>query len=258
MRALARLGLVLCLAVPALAQGAPALTTKDLAGSVQSARLSRTVDRLASFGTRHTLSDAFTHNRGIGAARLWLGAEFQSLTRLPGSRLVAFEDGFRAEPGPLLPEQVARTGHERRELRGGRRRRGSRCRGCRRSEPGVPRRASGRVEQALALQFHVLRHAGQAALDEDAELGRGVPSGGVLQELFEGFPEPFAVPGRVRLGVARIPRGPLRRREVVRVLPGFLGHAGALPPEAGDEAVEGSWSEPTRRESFGSSAGANL
>ena len=112
MRALARLGLVLCLAVPALAQGAPALTTKDLAGSVQSARLSRTVDRLASFGTRHTLSDAFTHNRGIGAARVWLGAEFQSLTRLPGSRLVAFEDGFRAEPGPLLarPAELANLG----------------------------------------------------------------------------------------------------------------------------------------------------
>ena len=106
MRALARLGLVLCLAVPALAQGAPALTTKDLAGSVQSARLSRTVDRLASFGTRHTLSDPLSERRGIGAAQRWLGHEFQALTRVSGSRLLAFEDRFPAGPGASLSRQV--------------------------------------------------------------------------------------------------------------------------------------------------------
>jgi acetylornithine deacetylase/succinyl-diaminopimelate desuccinylase-like protein len=79
---------------------------------VEPARLSRAVDRLASFGTRHTLSSAFSRTRGIGAARTWLAGEFDAATRLPGSRLIAFEDDFPAEPGPLLarPVELANLG----------------------------------------------------------------------------------------------------------------------------------------------------
>jgi hypothetical protein len=101
MRFLARLGLVLSLATLLPAQE-PAPSMRDLAGLVQASRLSRTVDRLASFGTRHTLSDPFSDTRGIGAARRWLEAELQALTRQPGSRLVAFDDPFSADAGPLL------------------------------------------------------------------------------------------------------------------------------------------------------------
>ena len=90
---------------PAAGPGAPPSRVRDLAGKVESARLSRTVDRLASFGTRHTLSDPLRTTAGIGAARRWLGGEFQALTRLPGSRLVAFEDPFQAGPGPPLPRR---------------------------------------------------------------------------------------------------------------------------------------------------------
>lgn len=105
MRFIARLGLALSLAALLQAQEA-APNPRDLAGLVQASRLSRTVDRLASFGTRHTLSEAFAEGRGIGAARLWLGAELQALTRLPGSRLVAFDDPFTEGPGPLLPRRA--------------------------------------------------------------------------------------------------------------------------------------------------------
>ena len=101
MRVLASLGLALSLAALLAAQEATG--PRELAGLVQASRLSRTVDRLASFGTRHTLSDQLSDRRGIGAARRWLGGEMQALTRLPDSRLVAFEDPFHAEPGPLLP-----------------------------------------------------------------------------------------------------------------------------------------------------------
>jgi hypothetical protein len=100
------LGLVLLLGVPATAQPAPPSPVRDLVGKVESSRLARTVDRLASFGTRHTLSDPVAERRGIGAARRWLGGEFQALTRLPGSRLETFVDDFEAGPGPLLPRPV--------------------------------------------------------------------------------------------------------------------------------------------------------
>ena len=106
MRIIARLVLALCLAAPLAAQGAPPKEIQDLAGRVEPSRLSRTVDRLASFHSRHTLSETLSETRGIGAAQRWLSHEFQALTRSPGSRLIAFEDRFAAGPGPLLPKPV--------------------------------------------------------------------------------------------------------------------------------------------------------
>ncbi|MDQ2879511.1 MAG: M20/M25/M40 family metallo-hydrolase [Pseudomonadota bacterium] len=58
-----------------LAIGAPAMA-KD---SPDPARLRATVDKLVSFGTRHTLSSPDDPVRGIGAARRWAGGE---LTRV--------------------------------------------------------------------------------------------------------------------------------------------------------------------------------
>ena len=106
MRMLACVGLALNLAVGLPAQERPVQSPKDLAGRVEPARLTRTVGRLASFGTRHTLSDPASETRGIGAAQKWLGGEFQALTQLPGSRLIAFEDRFPGGPGPGLPKAV--------------------------------------------------------------------------------------------------------------------------------------------------------
>ncbi|MGA2081664.1 MAG: M28 family metallopeptidase [Holophaga sp.] len=105
MRVLA-VGLALLLALPLAAQEQPPSVVRDLAGKVESAHLTRTVGRLASFGTRHTLSDPLAEHRGIGAARRWLAGEFQAIARQPGSRLVAFEDAFQAGPDPLLPRRV--------------------------------------------------------------------------------------------------------------------------------------------------------
>jgi hypothetical protein len=100
------LGLALSVAALLPAQERPPSLVRDLAAKVESARLTRTVDRLASFGTRHTLSDPAAEDRGIGAARRWLAGEFQVLTRAPGSRLEAFDDAFQAGPGPNLPRAV--------------------------------------------------------------------------------------------------------------------------------------------------------
>ncbi|BDU73923.1 M28 family peptidase [Mesoterricola silvestris] len=97
-----RLPLYLSLALALGAQVPP--TAKDMAGHVESARLRRTVERLAAFGTRHSLSKASTEARGIVAARNWLIGETRDLAMLPGSRLIPFEDRFIQEPGPRVPK----------------------------------------------------------------------------------------------------------------------------------------------------------
>jgi uncharacterized protein (TIGR01244 family) len=48
--------------------------------AIEPANLRRHVDRLAGFGTRHTLSETESDRRGIGAARRWVAAEFERVT----------------------------------------------------------------------------------------------------------------------------------------------------------------------------------
>ena len=72
----------LLLAAPAAAQ-----TTADMrvpeTPAADPARLEALVDKLVSFGTRHTLSSATDPRRGIGAARNWSAAEFARLSIWP-------------------------------------------------------------------------------------------------------------------------------------------------------------------------------
>ncbi len=42
------------------------------------------VDRLASFGTRHTMSDTTSDTRGVGAARRWILSQFEEFSRESG------------------------------------------------------------------------------------------------------------------------------------------------------------------------------
>src|ERR1700730_10315358 len=78
----------------------------ELAAAIDPARLQATVVKLVSFGTRHTLSDAGSETRGIGAARRWLAAEFAALTPPPGSGPQAFEDAFVAPMQRRVPRAV--------------------------------------------------------------------------------------------------------------------------------------------------------
>jgi hypothetical protein len=77
-----------------------------LTAAIDPARLQATVARLVAFGTRHTLSETGSETRGIGAARRWLAAEAQALSRTEGSRLEPFEDRFVAEPEARIPHPV--------------------------------------------------------------------------------------------------------------------------------------------------------
>ena len=48
--------------------------------NVSANRIQSDVKTLISFGTRHTLSDTLSNNRGIGAARRWIKSEFETIS----------------------------------------------------------------------------------------------------------------------------------------------------------------------------------
>ncbi len=69
------------------------------------ARLKADVEKLVSFGTRHTLSSATDPKRGIGAARNWGAAEFARISKACGGCLTVERISDRFE-GPRAPDGV--------------------------------------------------------------------------------------------------------------------------------------------------------
>lgn len=65
--------------LPAMPHEQPAL--RALAGAPSEAELRATITKLVGFGTRHTLSDTKSDTRGIGAARRWVKARFEAISR---------------------------------------------------------------------------------------------------------------------------------------------------------------------------------
>ncbi len=59
--------------------GAPPAEVSAMLGEISAASLRGYVDRLASFGTRHSLSETESDTRGIGAARRWIRDEFERI-----------------------------------------------------------------------------------------------------------------------------------------------------------------------------------
>ena len=74
-------GLLVSLSWASLAQSST-LETELLAlkEAVQVSRIEQDITTLAGFGTRHTLSDTQSNERGIGAARRWIEAEFRRIS----------------------------------------------------------------------------------------------------------------------------------------------------------------------------------
>jgi Zn-dependent M28 family amino/carboxypeptidase len=66
-------------------------------------RVRADVDRLAAFGTRHTLSDTVSETRGIGAARRWLKAEMEKAAAESGGRMTVSFEEFDAPKSTRLP-----------------------------------------------------------------------------------------------------------------------------------------------------------
>jgi len=73
-------------AATAAAAPTPIPSTEDpriheLVAAASAARIESDIRTLAGFGTRHTLSDTMSTTRGIGAARRWIHAEFQKISK---------------------------------------------------------------------------------------------------------------------------------------------------------------------------------
>ena len=67
----------------------------DIIDAVSAERIKTDVARLASFGTRHTLSDTVSQTRGIGAARRWIKSEFEKIATDCGACLeVSYQKNF--------------------------------------------------------------------------------------------------------------------------------------------------------------------
>jgi hypothetical protein len=52
----------------------------DIIDAVSSKSIKQDIEKLVSFGTRHTLSDTLSKSRGIGAARRWIKSEFDKIS----------------------------------------------------------------------------------------------------------------------------------------------------------------------------------
>jgi hypothetical protein len=100
------IAIAVLLALPSRAQERRDPRVEAIIQRIDAGRMHATVEKLVSFGTRHTLSDAKSETRGIGAARAWLAAQFAALASAEGSRLKPFEDRFVQQPGPRVPAAV--------------------------------------------------------------------------------------------------------------------------------------------------------
>ena len=58
-----------------------------MVSGVQAGRLEADVQTMVGFHTRHTLSDTTSEERGVGAARRWLKAEFERISKRCGGCL---------------------------------------------------------------------------------------------------------------------------------------------------------------------------
>ena len=77
------------IATPALAQSSVTdhSILKNIAAEVSPVRQKAALEKLVSFGTRHTGSETRSDKRGIGAARRWIASEFSSISKDCSDRL---------------------------------------------------------------------------------------------------------------------------------------------------------------------------
>ncbi|KAF1911047.1 putative zinc metalloprotease [Ampelomyces quisqualis] len=83
----------------AIKQQLPDEELRGILSQVSQGNIEATIRKLASFGTRHTLSSQTDPNRGIGAARTWLTAQFQEAAGASEGRMTVDWNSFIKYPG---------------------------------------------------------------------------------------------------------------------------------------------------------------
>jgi len=80
----------------------------EIAKAPAAQRLEKDIRALAGFGTRSTLSDTLSETRGIGAARRWIKAEFEKISKDCGGCLEVFYQRtlFKGGVNPRIPRDV--------------------------------------------------------------------------------------------------------------------------------------------------------
>src|ERR1700679_387002 len=96
-------------AVPSAAPGADP-EVRAMVADVSPERIQKSIYVLASFKTRHTLSDSLPSGDGIGGAVSWIRAEFERISKEAGGRLNVELDSFDQHPAPpRIPQEVQIT-----------------------------------------------------------------------------------------------------------------------------------------------------
>ena len=80
----------------------------DIIKGISADRIQKDIEKLVSFGTRHTLSDTTSQTRGIGAARRWIKSEFDAISKSCNNCLdVSFHKGLvKAGESRRIPDDT--------------------------------------------------------------------------------------------------------------------------------------------------------
>ena len=101
-----KLGLLTCLLLIAAAPPEVDAKLRQIVEPVSGAQMKRTVEKLVSFGTRHTLSSQTDPKRGIGAALDWTKGQFEGFG-LPTERPCDMVTGRRVPTPTRVYDMIA-------------------------------------------------------------------------------------------------------------------------------------------------------
>src|SRR5215471_1427589 len=85
----------------------PAL--RALISQIVPIRNKATIEKLVSFGTRHTLSSQTDPVRGIGAATTWVTQQMQAFAATSNGNMTVQQQTFIQPPGPRIPVPTSIT-----------------------------------------------------------------------------------------------------------------------------------------------------
>lgn len=78
-------------------------TVEKIIQEISTENLKAIVEKLVSFGTRHTLSDTVSPTRGIGAARRWIKSEFEKYAQASSGRMTVEFHETIVQPSARVP-----------------------------------------------------------------------------------------------------------------------------------------------------------
>src|SRR5215813_10524139 len=84
-------------------------TIANVVREIDARNIEATIRKLVSFGTRNTLSEQNDPNRGIGAARDWLYAEFLKAAAASGGRMTVEKQSYEQAKAARVPQPTIVT-----------------------------------------------------------------------------------------------------------------------------------------------------